>query len=94
MFEIFLIILVWLGIGYVCGEFIIRWNQCHLLGNPDRKKIAIADLFNVNLKLAQDTNISILRVYMALTAPFTLPKAAVLRVWGGPAIPKSQKKEV
>lgn len=81
-----LAILICLGGGYFCGEFIIRWNQRHLLGNSvSPKKLALADSLNANLWLCRNTNISAWRVLLTVMGPTTIPKAALLRLCGGPA---------
>ncbi|MEK7612484.1 MAG: hypothetical protein AAB407_04035 [Patescibacteria group bacterium] len=86
MLEAILTALVWLGGGYLCGEFIIRWNQRHLLGDHvSPKKLAVADRLNADLSLYRGTKVSYWRVILALMGPTTIPKAALLRLCGGSA---------
>jgi len=86
MLETLLTALIWLGGGYFCGEFIIRWNQRHLLGDSvSPKKLAVANRLNADLSLYRSTKVSTWRVILTLMGPITIPKAALLRLCGGPA---------
>lgn len=86
MLEAILTALFWLGGGYFCGEFIIRWNQRHLLGDHvSPKKLAVADRLNADLSLNRGTKVSHWRVILTLMGPITIPKAGLLRLYGGRA---------
>jgi len=85
MLEVLLTALIWLGGGYFCGGFIIRWNQRHLLGDVSPKKLAVAYRLNADLSLYLGIKVSTWRVILALMGPITIPKAALLRLRGGPA---------
>ncbi len=77
--------LIWLGGGYFCGEFIIRWNQHHLCGDSIRlKKLLLAERLNAGLSLDRGTKVSTWRVILTLMGPITIPKAALLQIFGGP----------
>lgn len=81
-----LAVLVWFGGGYFCGEFIIRWNQHHLVGDSvSLEKLAVADRLNANLSLRLGTKVSTWRILLTFAGPITIPKAALLRLCGGPA---------
>jgi hypothetical protein len=91
MFDALLTILIWLIGGYFSAEFIIKWNQRHLLGksiNP--KKIATADRLNANLSLDGDISVSTWRTVLILMGPITIFKAALLRLLGGSIEPKKE----
>lgn len=94
MLEAILTALVWLGGGYFCGEFIIRWNQHHLLGDPvSPKKIAVADRLNADLSRYRGIKVSTWRVVFTLMGPITIAKAALLRLCGGSAYnPETQNE--
>lgn len=86
MLETTLGALIWIGGGLLCGEFIIRWNQQHLLSETvSPQKLAVADRLNADLNLRRGTNVSTWRVILALMGPITIPKAALLRLLGGSA---------
>lgn len=85
MFEAILGVLVWLGGGYFCGEFIIRWNQRHLLGDHvSPKKLALANLLNANLIrfTYPGVKLSKWRKTLTLMGPITMVKAAGLLLCG------------
>ncbi|MBI2005026.1 hypothetical protein HYS79_02630 [Patescibacteria group bacterium] len=85
MLETILTALVWLGGGYLCGEFIIRWNQRHLLGDHvSTKKLAVALRLNADLNLYRGTKVPHWRLILTLMGPITISKAALLRLCGGP----------
>ena len=84
--DIMLGSLIWLGGGYLCGDFIIRWNQRHLAKDPvNTKKLMVADRLNADLRLRDGTKVSKWRVLLTLMGPATIPKAALLRLCGGRA---------
>lgn len=84
--DIMLGSLIWLGGGYLCGDFIIRWNQRYLLGDSvSSQKIAMAGRLNANLSLYRGAKVSKWRVILTLMGPITISKAALLRVCGGRA---------
>ena len=94
MLNALLTALVWLGGGYFCGDFIIRWNQRHLLGDAvSPKKLAVADRLNADLSLYRGTKVSIWRVILTLIGPITIPKAGLLRLCGGRAQPRNPKRK-
>jgi len=78
--------LIWFGGGYLCGEFIIRWNQRHLLGNNvSPKKHEVARLLNADLTFYGSGKLSHLsrwRVTLTLMGPITMTKAALLLLFG------------
>jgi len=78
--------LIWLGVGYFCGEFIIRWNQRYLLGEAvSPKKLAVARLLNADLTFYGGGKLSHLsrwRVTLTLMGPITVIKAALLLLFG------------
>lgn len=84
--DIMLGSLIWLGGGYLCGDFIIRWNQRHLAKYPiESEKLLVADRLNADLHLRDGTEISKWRILLTLMGPVTIPKAALLRLCGGRA---------
>ncbi len=75
--------LLWLGGGYLCGEFIIRWNQRHLLGEAvSPKKLAVANFLNANLGMYRSASVSEWRAGFTLMGPITMVKAVLLLLFG------------
>ncbi len=86
MLEALLTILIWLVGGYLCGDFIIRWNQRYLLHEKvSPEKFEVAGRLNADLNLYRGTKISTWRVILTLMGPITIVKAALLRLCDGPA---------
>lgn len=84
MLGIFTIVLIWLIVGCIGGEYIIRWNKRYLYDNfVNPHELVVAEKLNANLRLYRGTKVSVWRVILTLSGPITIQKAILLRLHSG-----------
>ena len=89
-----LLVLVWIGGGYICGNFIIRWNKKYLsTGVISPAKFNVAHKLNADLGLYRGTKVSVWKPLLTCMGPITIVKAAMLRVLGGKATISHTKED-
>ena len=73
-------VLSWLFLGWIGGEYIIRWNKKHLLqsGNRSVDDVIAADKLNANLSLDRGTKVRTWRWILIVCGAITAIKAMFL----------------